>query len=133
MQISIKSIRVGRRVRHDLGDLAPLMESMRRHGQMNPIVLTRDLTLIAGHRRLEAARELGWYAIEAVRLDHLTDVDRLEMELEENTHRKDFTEDELREGRARLEQMRHPGFLRRMNLFFRRLFERLFGRRRRRR
>lgn len=108
MQVMINSIKVPDRVRKDLGNLEPLMESLTRCGQLNPITVSRDLELIAGHRRLTAAQRLGWKMIDAVVVDGLSEERRLEMELEENIYRKDFTPDELLEGVKRLEALRHP-------------------------
>ena len=108
MQVMISSIKVPDRVRKDLGNLDPLMQSLGRCGQLNPITVSRDLELIAGHRRLSAAQRLGWKMIDATVVDGLTEERRLEMELEENIYRKDFTPDELLEGVKRLDAVRHP-------------------------
>ena len=55
MQIPIDSIRIPERVRQDLGNLDSLMDSLKRVGQLNPITVTPEYELIAGHRRLTAA------------------------------------------------------------------------------
>jgi ParB family chromosome partitioning protein len=132
MQVDVSSIVIQKRVRQELGDLGPLMESLRKHGQLNPIILTSDYELIAGHRRLESARKLGWKTINAVLLDSLSDRDILEMELEENVHRKDLSPLELLDGYKRLDKLDHPGLWGRIGRFFRNVFRRLFRRRRRR-
>ncbi|MGI5868068.1 MAG: ParB N-terminal domain-containing protein [Kiritimatiellia bacterium] len=108
MQVMISSIKVPDRIRKDLGNLEPLMQSLSRCGQLNPITVTRDLELVAGHRRLTAAQRLGWKMIDATIVDGLTDERRLEMEIEENIYRMDFTPDELLEGIKRLEAVRNP-------------------------
>lgn len=128
MQVPIESILVKDRVRRDLGDLEPLMSSLRRFGQMNPVIVTRDSELIAGHRRLESARRLGWDTIDAVSLDRVDEVRKLEMELEENVHRKDLSPEELLDGYTRLEKLKHPSFWTRIKRFLRRVFDRLFRR-----
>ena len=102
-----------------MGDLASLMESMRKHGQLSPIVVTRQYELIAGHRRLESARQLGWQVVDIVIVDGDTPADRLEMELEENVHRKDFSPEELLEGYTRLQRLRRPKLTARVGNFFR--------------
>lgn len=108
MQVLISNIKIPERIRKDVGNLDPLMESLSRCGQLNPITLTRDLELIAGYRRLSSAQRLGWKMIDAIIVDGLTEERRLEMELEENIYRKDFTPDELLEGVKRLDAVRHP-------------------------
>lgn len=129
MQLPVSAIRIEKRVRNDLGELGPLMESMRKHGQLNPVVITADDELIAGHRRLESARRLGWACVEAVRLDQLGPVEKLELEMDENILRKDLTPEEIREGNERLEKLRNPSLFTRIGAFFRRMWKKLFGRR----
>jgi hypothetical protein len=47
----------------------------------------------------------------------------LELELEENLHRLDFTDFELAQARARIEKLRTPGFIRRIWLALVRLYK----------
>lgn len=110
MQALISSISVSNRVRKDFGDLESLMDSLKRCGQLNPIVVTREMELIAGHRRLLAAQRLGWKTVDVIFVDGISEERRLEIELEENIHRKDFSPEELLEGVKRLEAIRHPKF-----------------------
>jgi ParB-like chromosome segregation protein Spo0J len=60
-------------------------------GLIHPIVVTDDLHLVAGARRLEATKRLGATVIEVRRVGDLTDEERLVIELEENLHRKNLT------------------------------------------
>lgn len=129
MKIEVSAIRISERVRRDTGDLTSLMESMKRHGQLNPVSVTRSNELVAGHRRLLSARKLGWQYIEASIIDRDSDIERLELELEENVHRKDFSPEELLAGYRRLDKLKHPSVARRIGGFFRGLFGRLFRRR----
>lgn len=126
MQINIDQIVIRKRVRKNLGDLASLMESLRRHGLLNPVVINSRNELVAGHRRTEAARRLGWQTIEVRIVDSDDEADLVEMEIEENTQRKNLTTDELAEAYLRLDRMRHPSWLvkvwRAIVRFFRRLF-----------
>lgn len=110
MLINIEDIKIKKRVRKDLGDLEALKNSLRIYGLLNPITLNSKYELIAGERRLQAAKQLGWTNINAVILSNISDVDELEMELEENNQRKEFTDQELLEGYRRLEKLRNPGF-----------------------
>lgn len=87
----IKDIAVGDRARKDLGDLKSLAASIERHGLLHPVVVKKDNTLVAGYRRIEAARLLRWKDIPA----SIIDVDDLlSAERDENTERKDFTPSE---------------------------------------
>ena len=110
MLINIEDIKIKKRVRKDLGDLEALKNSLRIYGLLNPITLNSKYELIAGERRLQAAKQLGWTNINAVILSNISDVYELEMELEENNQRKEFTDQELLEGYRRLEKLRNPGF-----------------------
>ncbi len=65
-------------------------------------VVTSDLRLVAGRRRLEAVRELKWESIEVRIFETLDDaLLALRAEQDENTCRKDFTPSEaVRIGKA---------------------------------
>jgi ParB family chromosome partitioning protein len=112
--INISEIKVKKRVRKDLGDINSLKDSLKRYGLLNPITIDSKNRLIAGERRLEAAKALGWTNINAVIVNNLTPLTQLELELEENNQRKEFTDQELLEGFKRLEKLRNPGFFRRI-------------------
>lgn len=114
MLVSIKDIKVKHRVRKDLGDLESLKDSLRRYGLLNPITLNGKYELVAGERRLEAAKAIGWTNISANIIDNLSELSQLEMEIEENNQRKEFTDDELLEGYKRLERLRNPSLFRRI-------------------
>ena len=128
MKVRLHDITVRSRIRRDLGDIPSLMESLRTHGLLNPVVISPENELIAGFRRYESARRLGWDLIDAVVLDRDSELAKLEIEIEENVQRKDLTPDELAEAYERMEKLRNPGFLHRMwralLLFLRRLFGR---------
>lgn len=67
-----------------------LTESVRKHGVIQPIVVTRDLVLIAGERRLVASREAGLPDIPVRFADMLSETERQIIELEENVKRSDL-------------------------------------------
>jgi ParB family chromosome partitioning protein len=131
MRVRIDSIVIKKRVRKNLRDLESLMESMRKFGQLSPIIINRTNELLAGERRLTAAGKLGWSVIDAVVIDREEDIDMLEIELEENISRNDLTSEEIADGYDRLEKLRHPSLWRRIINFFKRLWKRLFGRKNR--
>lgn len=128
MLISIDSIKIKKRVRKEPDDIESLMESMRRYGLFNPVTINTQNVLIAGERRLEAAKRLGWLSIDAVILSDTDPISELEMEIEENTQRSNFNEQDLLEGYKRLERMRNPNIFlkiwRAIVAFFKGLFSR---------
>lgn len=128
MLVNIDDVIVKRRIRVNLGNLTQLSESLRRHGLMNPIVVTKRMELVAGHRRLEAAKRLGWKTIEARIMENLSDEARLEMEIDENLHRRPLSPDELADGYSRLSRLKNPGFFRRLWNRVVSFFKKLFGR-----
>jgi ParB/RepB/Spo0J family partition protein len=88
----LDAITVGQRFRRDMGDIGELASSLDHDGLLQPIAIRPDGTLIAGERRLLAARELGWSEIPA----HVVDLDAIARgEYAENVHRKDFTLSEM--------------------------------------
>jgi len=125
MMVQIENIKIKKRVRKDLGNLDDLKESLKTYGLLNPITINKNYELIAGERRLQAAKQLGWTAIQANMLDNISEVKELEMELEENNQRKEFTDEELLEGYKRLEHLRNPGFFYKIYMFFKHLFQKI--------
>lgn len=125
MLVQIKDIKIKKRVRKDLGNLEDLKDSMKLYGLMNPITLNSRYELIAGERRLQSAIQLGWTSINANIIDNLSEVDQLEMEIEENNQRKEFTEAELMEGYKRLQRLRNPNIFYRICNLFKHLFEKV--------
>ncbi len=126
MQVKVADISIKKRIRKNLGDLSQLMESMKTHGLMNPVVITSDKTLIAGNRRLESARRLGWETIDVHIIKDLSEINKIEMELDENIHRRNLTPEELTDGYTLLERMKNPGFFRRIWNLIVRFFKWLF-------
>ena len=66
-QISISKIKATNNYRTAYGDVPRLMASMKNKGLVNPIIVRKNGTgyiLIGGHRRLNAAKKLGWKRID---------------------------------------------------------------------
>ncbi len=127
MLVEIEKIKVNKRIRKDLGDLESLMDSLKRYGQLNPITISQNYELVAGQRRLESAKRLGWDKINANIVNITNPVVMLEMELEENTQRSDFNDMELLEGYQQLEKLRNPGFFRRIWNIIKTFFKKILG------
>ena len=125
MLVQIKDIKIKKRVRKDLGNLEDLKDSLRTYGLLNPITLNSKYELIAGERRLQSAIQLGWTSINANIVDNLTEIEQLEMEIEENNQRKEFNDAELMEGYKRLQRLRNPNIFYKIYLFFKHLFEKI--------
>ena len=61
---------------HDEAQVAQIAASIKEFGFNNPILIDSKSGIIAGHGRLAAARKLGLKEVPAIRLGHLTDVQR---------------------------------------------------------
>jgi ParB/RepB/Spo0J family partition protein len=87
--LAIDTITVSRetRQRKKLGDIDELADSIRRLGLIHPVVVTRDLELVAGERRLSACKQLGHTHIACQYTDELDPQALRVIELEENTKR----------------------------------------------
>lgn len=87
----IDAIRVGDRIRTDMGDISELARSIKEIGLLHPVVVTTNLDLIAGGRRLEAVRSLGWTSVPTTTVTWFDLATKLQAEAEENTCRKGLT------------------------------------------
>ena len=126
MLLEISEIKIKKRIRKDPGDIEGLAASLRQHGLMNPVVVNSRNELIAGYRRLQAARCLGWRHIEATVMEAADELAKLELEVDENVLRRDFTSEELAAALRQLEKLRNPGLFRRVWLRVRHFFKKLF-------
>ena len=106
MKIPVNQVIVGERVREDIGDIKSLADSIAKFGLLHPIVLDDDNNLVAGGRRLEAVKLLGWENISYNNIGKLSDIKLREIELEENLRRKDLTEYEKSKDMVELAKLR---------------------------
>jgi N6-adenosine-specific RNA methylase IME4 len=86
--IHVSAIKVGKRHRRDMGDIDALAANIADVGLLHPVVVRPNGRLVAGERRMRAAKLLGWTKIPVTVID-LDAVAR--GEFAENTFRKDFT------------------------------------------
>jgi ParB family chromosome partitioning protein len=103
VSVPIAQVVIGARRRDKLGKVKALAHSIEAHGLIHPILLRGEM-LIAGHRRLEACRLLGWKMITARQVDRMTDDELRAIELDENTARENLSD--YATSKARLAQIR---------------------------
>jgi len=78
-----------------MGDIQALADSIKAIGLLHPVVVDGEALLIAGGRRLEAVKVLGWKEVPVTVATNLGDVAKaLQAERDENTCRKDPTPSE---------------------------------------
>ena len=127
MQVNIKDVIIKKRARKDEGDLTTLMESLDKYGQLNPIILNSKMELIAGFRRLTAAKKLGWTKISATIVEIHDKADMLAIEIDENVQRLAFDDADLAEAYKKLEKLRRKNIFVRIGRKIRDFFKKLFG------
>ena len=93
--ISIASVQLSTRIRKDPGDLTELADDLRKHGLINPITVmdcqNGTYQLIAGLRRLEAAKLIQMSELRATLLSPMQAEELLEIEIAEYEQRLNFT------------------------------------------
>jgi ParB-like chromosome segregation protein Spo0J len=70
--------------RHSKKQVRQIAESIRRFGFTNPVLISDQGEIIAGHGRVMAAKDLGLAAVPTVRLSHLSAEERRAYVLADN-------------------------------------------------
>jgi len=104
--VEISHIIVPERLRKEMGDVDGLAKDIEKLGQLVPILITKDMYLIAGERRLRAMKKLGKTFIKALYMENLDELKKLEVEVSENIHRKQFTWQEEQDAIVALHNLR---------------------------
>ncbi|MBU45063.1 MAG: chromosome partitioning protein ParB [Spirochaetaceae bacterium] len=110
MKLRVSEVKLRSRIRMDPGDLTDLMNSMRKYGLIHPVLVDTDHQLVAGYRRLCAARKLGWENIDVRIVDVKSKKERLLLEIEENRSRRNFSPEDLDRARKLLDRSERMGF-----------------------
>ncbi|WKC80093.1 ParB N-terminal domain-containing protein [Borreliella tanukii] len=98
MLIDIDQIKIKKRIRKNVGDLETLKNSIIKHGLIYPIIIDKNKNLIAGFRRYQALKEIGYKEAEVKVISIENKKTLLEIELDENNVRKSFTKSEASSG-----------------------------------
>jgi ParB/RepB/Spo0J family partition protein len=98
IDIGLDKVVLKQHPRAETGDLAALESSIAKLGVLHPIIVDRHNVLIAGSRRLVAARQAGLSSIPAVKLEaEYTDMLALDIQADENLCRLPLAPEELEE------------------------------------
>lgn len=62
--------------KHPQSQIRKIAQSLSQFGWTNPIIVDGENTIICGHGRLEAARQIGHKSVPVIPLEHLSDADR---------------------------------------------------------
>ena len=61
---------------HSKKHIRQIAASISRFGFTNPVLIADDGQIIAGHGRVEAAKQLGWTTVPTLTLSHLSEAER---------------------------------------------------------
>jgi len=84
-------IKIGQRFRVDYGDMEDFAEGIKLKGILQPVTVDQDLNLLAGGRRMQAAKMINLQWVPALIRHDTTSLDAREIELIENVQRKGMT------------------------------------------
>ncbi|AHH12759.1 Chromosome partitioning protein parB [Borrelia hermsii YBT] len=102
MLIDLEQIKIKRRIRQNVGDTTTLKESIKKHGLIYPIIIDKNKNLVAGFRRYQVLKELGYKEVDVKVIPIEDKKTLLEIELDENNARKSFTKSEAEAGEEQL-------------------------------
>ncbi|AAX17229.1 ParB N-terminal domain-containing protein [Borrelia hermsii] len=102
MLIDLEQIKIKRRIRQNVGDTTTLKESIKKHGLIYPIIIDKNKNLVAGFRRYQVLKELGYKEVDVKVIPIEDKKTLLEIELDENNARKSFTKSEAETGEEQL-------------------------------
>lgn len=107
--VTVDAIRVEDRARVEYRNIDSLAGSIATLGLLHPPVVTPDLRLIAGGRRLEAVKALGWERVSVTVMDDMTEAAAiLQAESDENAEREPLTLSEAAALAKRIEDALKP-------------------------
>ena len=98
MKILISEVKAGGeeiKVRRKDGDISELKKSIQECGLINPITINQNHELLAGRRRFQAIKELGWKETDVRVMNSKNILFGFKVSLEENIKRKNLTDVEL--------------------------------------
>jgi hypothetical protein len=96
LELPLDEIVIGERIRKRVGSVLQLQGSIQKVGLLHPLVLDSNRRLVAGFRRLQAVRELGWKTVPCVLVESLDDaILAIRAEKDENTCRENMDPTEI--------------------------------------
>lgn len=109
LDLPVDEIIIGDRVRKNVGNVLGLEVSINQVGLLHPLVVNSRRELVAGFRRLQAVRNLGWETVPCHIVERLDDaLAALKAEMQENTCRENMTPADIVEIGKRIEALEKP-------------------------
>lgn len=106
MKIKIKDIIIGERYRKEFPNIDTLAQSIKQFGLIHPITIDENNLLVAGERRLKACQMLNLEEVEVNYRKDLSEIEKKEIEIEENIRREQFTWPEEVTAKAQLHKLK---------------------------
>ncbi len=136
MKVKIDDIVIGDRIRTSDIKLEALVDSIRKVGLIQPVVINENYQLLSGYRRLMACKDLGWSEIDVRMIPtEENQLNELEIELHENKGRVSLNQEDYLHYRELRERILTPpkpkGFINRIQHLFQRIisfFKHIFNR-----
>lgn len=94
---------------HPKRQIDKIVKSIKRFGFVNPVLISDDMEVVAGHGRVEAAKHLRLEHVPVVRLSGLTTAERLAYTLADN-RLAEFGRYDRQQLAIQLEQLTHLAF-----------------------
>lgn len=69
---------------HPENQIEALQRNIELYGQIRPIVIDENNTILAGHSVVEAVRKLGWSSVTALRVEGLSDKEKKKLVITDN-------------------------------------------------
>lgn len=127
MTLGVAQISTKNRIRESKGDLTLLTASIKKNGLFHPIIVDKDNVIIAGLRRLEAAKNAGLTRVPVLKFPiRHNDLAALDIQSDENLCREPLTDAEL-EKQIQLKKMAISGPIARTMSKAGNFFKALFG------
>lgn len=106
MKIKLKDIKIGERYRKEFLEIPELAESIKTKGLIHALTIDENNVLVAGERRYKACMMLNMEEVEVNYRRDLTEIQKREIEIEENIMRKGFTWPEEVTAKAQLHKLK---------------------------
>ena len=88
------------------GDIKGLKDSIEEVGLINPITINQNSKILAGRRRFQAIKDLGWPEVECRVMESKGDLFDFKVAIEENLKRKNLTDVEVSVAIAEYDEMK---------------------------
>lgn len=110
--VEVKEVEIGKlkeypnNPRRNEAAVKPVANSLKKFGFLNPIIVNKDMVILAGHTRLKAAKEDGLEKVPVIVVDDMTEAQEKAFRLADNrvAELSTWDEEKLKEEMAALDE-----------------------------